>query len=430
MFTIACIMVIAAALVGILVLAKELHTRLGAFVLATFASRIALHDVVRNTPFFSHGQAGGDSLIYEAIAAWIAGQWGSTGFSFKTAADLPEIGATSLPPNLFATIIYMNGGQKTSFACTALVAFACCITALDFYKLALSLGANKNAALTVTAVLFTTPAMVFHSADMYKDHLSLLFTFGALSSSIRLSRSFSLLPFITGFLCLIGLWFVRFYLVFLCLMPLAVGYMGLGSKSWTRPILWLVALTVVFGAAVQNQAVTHRVDKAWDMGTGQNHLGNRYGGSAIAFEPGLGSLPTRLLYTIFAPFPWVGGSLGMQLGKIDTLVFYWVIARAAFVARRGRKLDRAVLVGLAAFLLPMTVAYALSLANVGLVLRQRIPIVVVTALFGLLPTERVVKRAAANERGQGRGGQRGLARIKRAPLPARSAPGPRPPAPP
>jgi hypothetical protein len=384
-FSILFISGVSVALLCVLLLARELTTPMGAFMLLSFGGRLAIHDFVRTGSFFSGG-VGGDCQIYENFAIWIANQWLSTGISYKTVADNAEMGKTTLPPNLFALVIYLNGGQAATLACTSLVALAACLTALDFYKLALSLGADRQKTLLLTFVLFSSPAMVFHSSDMYKDPLSMLFTFGAVASSVRISRKFSVFQAIIGGLCLVCLWFVRYYLVFVCVLPLAVGYMGFGSKNWLRPAGWTVVLVIAFAWLMQSAGVAKQVDTAWDLGTGANHLGNAYGGSSVTFAPGLGALPARLVYTLFAPFPWMGGSFGLQVGKIDTIVFYVIIARASDVFWRRRLADRSVLLGLGAFILPMTVSYALSLANIGLILRQRLPIVVVTGVVALVGT--------------------------------------------
>ncbi len=391
MFGVAFILIVALVLLGVLFATGEIKGILGPFLMVTYVSRLALHEVVRNVAFFSFG-TGGDSHIYEGLGRWISNQWAIHGISYQTQADKYEIGPTSLPPNMFAGVIFMNGGQPAPLACTALVALALCLTALNFYKLALELGADRRLTGWVTVLLFSSPALVFYSADMYKDPISLMFTFGAVASAVRLSRAFTVTHFVLGLLCLGGLWLVRFYLVFLCIMPIVVGYMGFGSKSWARPVIFTLVLTVAFAWLVQSphgDRVTQSVDETWGRGTGKAALdGNAYGGSAIQLAPGFVSLPARLVYTLFAPFPWMGGTVGLHLGKIDTLMFTYLIYRAAVAIRARRAVDKSALLGLGAFLLPTTISYALSLSNIGLMLRQRLPIVVVTALIALLSWRR------------------------------------------
>ena len=111
---------------------------------------------------------------------------------------------------------------------------------------------------------------------------------------------------------------------------------------------------------------------------------------------GIGSLPIRLVYTLFSPFPWMGGTMGLQLGKIDTLIFYFFMYRAAIATRKLLRTNRSTLISLLAFIVPCTVAYAFTMANMGLMLRQRLPIVAMVALLATLswPSREEVLRAS------------------------------------
>lgn len=398
MIAILLILVFFGTLIAVIAAAKELGTTIGSYLIASFVLRLGLHWVARNVAFFSHG-LGGDALTYEYFAQWISEQWAMHGVKFMTAADNELIGATSLPPNLFGFIIYLNGGQKAPLACTALVALALCVTALNFFKLAMELGARRNVATGITMVLFASPALLFYTSDMYKDGLVLMFVLGAVGSAIRVSRRFSLTDVLIGVVCLAALWFVRFYLVFLATLPILIGYMGFGSRGYLRPIVSVFALTVVFAFVLQSQQGANlktTIDGTFTMATDKATLeGNALGGSAVVLDQGIGSLPIRLVYTLFSPFPWMGGTLGLQLGKIDTIMFYYFMARASVASRKLIKTDRATLLSLLAFIVPCTIAYAFTMANMGLMLRQRLPIVVMVALVATLswPTRDDVARA-------------------------------------
>jgi hypothetical protein len=392
------VLLFALVLLAVMYSAGELGTNLGTFLVVTFASRLLLHWVVRNVAFFSHG-LGGDAITYEYFAQWIAEHWTVHGFKFLTAADNDVMGTASLPPNMFAAIVYLNGGQPAPVGCTALVALAICLAALNFFKLAIELGARRGLATNVTIVLFSSPALIFYTADMYKDGLVLMFVLGAVASAIRVSRKFSLLHMAIGLMCLFALWFVRFYLVFLASLPVLVGYMGFGSKGYLRPFLSLLGLTLVLGVLIQSQQgneLRTTIDGTFTVATDKAAIdGNALGGSAVQLGMGIGSLPIRLIYTLFSPFPWMGGTMGLQLGKIDTLLFWYFLYRAAIATRKLLRSDRSTLVSLLVFIVPCTVAYAFTMANMGLMLRQRLPIVVMVALLATLswPSREEVARA-------------------------------------
>ncbi len=402
MFSVFVILLFALLLVGVLVLSRETSTTLGTFLLITFASRIALHWVARNVAFFSHG-VGGDALTYEYFAQWIAEQWSTHGFHYMTEADNELIGATSLPPNMFAIIIYLNGGQTAPFACTAMVAFAVCITALNCFKLAQELGIERITATRVLIVLFSTPALLLYSSDMYKDPLVLMFLLGAVAGAIRVSRRFSIVHALITAVCLWALWYVRYYMVFLALLPVAVGIVGLRARGWLRPVLSLIllgGLLFVLRGTRQADNVTTAATGTFNLAVDKNVLdANATGGSGVVFDGGAFNYPLRVIYTLFSPFPWMGGSLGLQLGKIDTLVFYYFIWRAAVATKRLLKTDRATLITLLAFIVPTTASYALTMANMGLMLRQRLPIVAVTAILAMCSWPRKKTKQTADAKG-------------------------------
>ncbi len=394
MLSVAVFFLFAASLVALLHARRELGTGIGLYVLCTFGSRVLLHLVVRSTPLFAHGM-GGDAYSYEQIAQWIAEQWSIHGVRFMEMHDNLLIGDTSLPPNMFALMIFLNGGETTSLSCTLIVAFAICLTAFNFFALAMDLGATRRVATWMTIATFTSPAVVFYTSDMYKDGLVLMFTLGAVGSALRLSRRFSLLHAGIGALCLGALWFVRYYLVFFSLGPIIVVYMGFGAKGWIRPVLSSLVVLAGFGALLATalgQEVATNVD-----GTLTNQAaGNAYGGSAVQLDHGLGAVPIRLLYTLFAPFPWTGGTTGLHLGKLDTLFFTALLFRAALAIRKLYRRERSTILGLGAFIVPTTLAYAMTFANMGLMVRQRLPIVVAVALLATLsfPRRVLVQRVA------------------------------------
>jgi hypothetical protein len=48
------------------------------------------------------------------------------------------------------------------------------------------------------------------------------------------------------------------------------------------------------------------------------------------------------------------------------------------------RLDRSIFFMFLVFLVPLTIAYATTMANIGLILRQRFPIVFIGAMLGML----------------------------------------------
>lgn len=358
--------------------------------MGSYVLRMLLQAFVRDLPIFSYG-AGGDCAFYEWLAWTFARLWSFQGVEFYTADQFPEVGNAALPINLFALIIYLNG-DTTRAGCTSIVAFCAVMACYQIYRLACWLGADHERAFKGTAVLLFLPGYIYYTCDMYKDGLVLFLSITALSSSLRLASKFSVSQIALALVSLVGLWYVRHYMVFLALAPLGVGLLGLGKGSIARQTLGVVAGLVVMGVAVRTSAFSSAVDNAqaifdkassvdarrWNQTTGAS--GVDFGGGDSAF----GALHTKVLYTLFSPFPWQGGSIAMQMGKIDTAVWYYLFWRACLTSRRLWRQDRTQLLMFLAFLVPLTIAYATTMSNIGLILRQRMPIVYFGSLLGLL----------------------------------------------
>ena len=77
------------------------------------------------------------------------------------------------------------------------------------------------------------------------------------------------------------------------------------------------------------------------------------------------------------------GSVGFNIGKLDAFLWYYLMFRAWKAAKIMWREDRTGLLMLMTFIVPTTFMYATSFANVGLSLRQRLIVVMVTAILAI-----------------------------------------------
>ena len=358
-------------------------------IIGAYTVRMLLQFFVRDLPIFSYG-AGGDCGFYEWCGSRFARVWTLQGVEFFTSDKFPEIGNAALPINLFAFIVYLNG-DLTRAGCTSVVAFCSVMACYQLYRLACTFGADETHAFKATAVLLFLPGYLFYTSDMYKDGIVLFFVITALSASFRLSQRFSVLHIAIAAGALSGLWFVRHYMVFLAIAPLAVGLLGIGKGSSARQAVGFGALLLVVIIAMRTSAFESLTENAQSTFDRASSVGsrqwNQISGSGVDFDDGgnaFGALHLKVLYTLFSPFPWQGGSFALQMGKIDTGVWYFFFWRAMRASRRLWSTERARLLMFYSFLIPLTIAYATTMANIGLILRQRLPIIYVGSLLGML----------------------------------------------
>lgn len=391
MLSISLMPICALILYVIIGMGGDARSRIQILLVVSFLIRMVLQYAVRNIAFFSNGVAGGDSLLYDILGQYISQLWAHKGFFFVTSDDLWAVGSAALPINMFALVIYFNGGQALE-GCTALVALAACLTGYNFYKLSRELGASDKAAYWLTFGLMFSPGFLMYTSDGYKDGLVLFFQFSALASAVRLSRKLSILHAVIGVLSLWALWHVRNYLVFATLIPLVVGLVGLNSKSAARPVILLatavVAIAVLGLSTNLLNTMSDKAGEAFALGTSNRVRDySAQGGSGVTFDDDgsvYGALHVKLLYTLFSPFFWQGGSVGFHIGKIDSALTTYVVYRAIKTSREHWEEHRFSILTLLSFAIPMTFAYAMGMSNVGLILRQRIPIVVVFMVIAAL----------------------------------------------
>ena len=358
--------------------------RVTLLLLGGYVLRLAISSATQDLNVFSNSSS--DYSGYEAAGNTIAILWRYTGIHYITHAAMPSLlGEASLPSNVFACISYLNG-EPTHLGCTALVSALACLVCLNVYWAALRLGARPNVALGTMALIVILPSFLFYTSNTYKDGFVAFFVTGILACTVRLARKFSPAHFALVAVLLSGLWLTRFYVAFVLPAPVLLGLLGLRSQSMFRTLfagLVIVAsVCVLYAYSSAPEEVVHHARTTFDGATSEASLtaNAEHSGSGVTFESSspAGAFVPKLLYTLFSPFPWQSGSLGLQLGKIEALVWYYFLYRAMLAAKILWREQRSDLLIFASFCVPMAVAYALSFSNIGLIVRQRLDIVLAT----------------------------------------------------
>lgn len=387
--------ILAILLPGILVAAIQANRaltdrRILPIILAGYALRLMLQFFFRDVEIFSYG-SGGDWYHYEEQAAVVRQFWEHGVYTYVTDDDFPGLAQTTLPANLFGFIQFLNGGP-TRIGCCGIISLTACLTCLNLYWLGREFDVDPKKMLRVFLVMFFGPAFLLYTSDLYKDGLVLFFVVGSFASALRLSKRFSVKHLVFGVLCCAALLGVRFYLVFVTTAPLIIGLVGVGSKDIVRQILATIAVIamMIFVLAYTRTlgAVNETAQMAWQSGASESAItSNAGGGSGIEFDDGgspTGALHWKILYTLFAPFPWMTGSLALNLGKVEALVWYYMLYRAFIATKMLWKENRGMLIMFLSFLIPTTVMYAFIMSNVGLMVRERMGIVYVGYLLATL----------------------------------------------
>lgn len=365
---------------------------LGKLMLAGFLARLVIHPISRGVVLFSRGVWGGDNGKYEWAAWLITKVWDATYVHYVTPEEVPALNHATLQCNIFALVIYLNGGERTPLGCTMVVAFIAVLACYHVYTLAVEHGATVRDALIVSGILMFLPGYLYHTIDTYKDGFVIFLSVGAFACAVRVAKRFSVPLMLMSIAYMFALYFVRFYLVIIGALPILVAAIGFGTKNIARQVIGTIASLLFLGlllvATPLLQTIAATAEQTFEAAEDMR-IGNARGGSGVEFDDGgnpFASLGPKLLYTIFSPFPWEMGrtgspSIGLQLGKFDALIWYYIVYRAWFGAKRLWARQRQFVLMLLCFAGPTLLAYALTMSNIGLILRQRLPVVMVVGVM-------------------------------------------------
>lgn len=350
-----------------------------------FFLRMVFQSFSRDLPIYSYG-AGGDCQIYEELSLYIVEIWEQNGISFIQNDRLPELGLTSLPPNIFAFVAYLNGGSSRA-GCTALIALAAALTYINIFELGRELGGQTKSAFAMATMFSFSPAYMLYTSDMYKDGIVVALTLGAVGSAIRLGKKLSVLHLLIGLTCIFSLAFVRNYLIYVTIAPLFVGLVGFRSKSIARTatvlVLEIIGCFILASFSTKLNEVATTAQDTFEFAVTDGLASNQDGGSGVVFagDTPFASFGTKLVYTLFSPFPWQPGSIALHVGKIDAAVMFYFAYRSV---RAAPRVGFATLLTVLAFLVPCTIMYTTTMANIGLIVRQRLVIVAGLAVLAAL----------------------------------------------
>jgi len=348
-----------------------------------FAVRLLVHVLVMRSNSIAYG---GDNFVYESRALEIVAYWKHEGFMFVTSDQIESLYSVAVPCNVFAAIMYLCGGPAP-LACTAFVALIACGLCAVMYRFARLIGADERAAFRLMTLMAFMPAFMMHTSDMFKDGFNAFLVISCLGLAASNVQRFDMRKLLLLGPLLWALWNVRPYMVFMCAIPLILGLAGL-RRAFPLCVLAILAtllIPILIFPDMAESAPLVVMQKQLERGQSETVLhANAAGGSGIVFDDGgnpWSAFLPKLVYTLLSPFPWTDGSLVLQLAKVETALWYYLLWCAAAGVRRMWGENRRMLLILLLFAVPCTIVYTTTMSNIGLIFRQRIPIVMIVSLL-------------------------------------------------
>ena len=368
----------------------------GNYLLKLFLFALVVRVLVATTIFVFNGQDffGGDAWTYDHFGVQQMDAWAGdrsaqtnvdwfigTGFAsswgmlYIVGGIYSIIGRNMLAIQLFNAVLG---------AATAPIIFLCAEHVFNNRKVAKVAG---------VAVAFY-PSLVLWSSQGLKDGPTVFFLALSILATLRLGNKLTLRYLGILLVSLVGVLAFRFY-IFYMMVAAIVGAYVIGMKAFTAQSMARQFIVVlVIGLSFTYFGVTRYATAQFETYGNLEQLQRSRLNLATAAESGFGrdvdvsttggaltTIPTGLVYLLFAPFPWQLGSLRQSL-TLPEMVVWWaafplLILGAWFSLRYRLRQMAPILI----FTSMLTLAYSVFQGNVGTAYRQRGQILVFYFIF-------------------------------------------------
>lgn len=368
----------------------------GNFLLKLFLFALLLRVLIGTLIFIFNWQDffGGDAITYdyyggEQIKAWYGDQYSQAqinafvgkgegsgwGMVYMVAGLYTVIGRNMLAVQFFNAILG---------AATAPIIFLC---AQQVYSNA------KVARLSAVAVAFY-PSLVLWSSQGLKDAPIVFLLALSILATLKLGHKLSAKYLVTLVLALFCLLSLRFYVFYMILVAIGgaflIGMREVSAQSFARQIIVVIAL----GLSLTYLGVTRYANVQIEQFGGLEQIQRSRLDAARSAKSGfekdvdvstttgaLTTIPTGLLYLLFAPFPWQLASLRQSI-TLPEMILWWgsfpmlVLGLWFSVKYRLRQISPILV-----FSVMLSLAYSVFQGNVGTAYRQRAQLLVFYFIF-------------------------------------------------
>ncbi len=367
----------------------------GVFLLRLFIAALLIRMILGTTIFVFNGQEffGGDAITYDtfgqaqslgwagdkysaALAKRFTGGLGSGwGMVYLVGAVYSLLGRNMLAVQLMNSVLG---------AVTAVLIFLC---AHHVFK------SERVARVAAIAVAFY-PSLVLWSSQGLKDGPIVFCLALSILATLKLGEKLSL-RYVAVLVCaLLALLSLRFYVFYMLCAAIAgafvIGMQAVTATSFARQLgaVLLVGLALTYFGVTRSAGVQlerygnldrlqrSRLDMAKRADSG---FGREVDVSTTAGA--LSTIPTGMLYLLFAPFPWQVGSLRQSI-TLPEMVVWWasfpmLILGLWFAIRYRLRVISPILL----FTIMLTISYSVFQGNVGTAYRQRAQLLVFYFIF-------------------------------------------------
>jgi 4-amino-4-deoxy-L-arabinose transferase-like glycosyltransferase len=383
----------------------ERRTVLNLFV-AAFALRIIFTVVAYNTQIID-ALGGGDDRQW--INMWILSRrWhGLQGYSFigvPYPETLKQIYDGSHSRNrgyhYFGTEFFYYLNVQSQMALSFVNCFAGSLTVVLVYRTARDFF-SRRAALCAALICLLMPGLIMWPALTIKETWVIFFQSLLFFAVWRLHRDRKPIYALAALAALVLVLGFRYYIAYLGLGAALLSMVVFRARRPARAALLCVGTAALLVAGGLHFQLLHfdpiallrsQMEEAASFGQAVATRGSRNAsGIVLGYDVtttggALKQIGAGSLYLLFSPFPWQGLG-GRQVYALPDVLLWWGVFFALIIpgAVAAWRRQRALLIAVAIYVLPLVMIYSVAFGNVGLAYRQRaqlIPLLLILAAGG------------------------------------------------
>ena len=382
----------AALAAGVLITRNREH---GSYLLKLFMLALIVRVVVGTAIFVFNGQLffGGDASTYDDVGnlqllAWqgdnyarmivdyyVGSYYYGWGMVYLVGAIYGIVGRNMLAVQYFNAVLG---------AATAPVIF---LSAYEIFK-------NRRVASVAAIAVGFYPSLVLWSSQGLKDAPIVFFLSLSILATLKLGQKLSVVYFIVLVASQFGVLAFRFYVFYMLLAAISgaflIGMREITAQSMVRQF----TVVVLLGVSLTYIGVTRYATVQIEQFANLERVQVSRQDAATSAESGfakdvdvsttsgaLSTIPTGIVYLLFAPFPWQFGSLRQSL-TLPEMIVWWaafpllILGLWFSLKHRLRQISPILL-----FTSMLTLAYSVYQGNVGTAYRQRSQLLVFYFIF-------------------------------------------------
>ncbi len=367
----------------------------GTFLLRLFIAALMARMLLGTVIFVFHGQEffGGDALTYDTV-----GHSQALGWAGDKIAGLYALRFTNGPGSGWG-MVYLVGAiygilGRNMLAVQMVNSVLGAATAVIIFLCAHLVFGNLRVARVAGIAVAFYPSLVLWSSQGLKDGPIVFCLALAILATLKLGEKLSYRYILVMVFALMAVLSLRFYVFYMLCAAIAgafvIGMQTVTATSFARQLaaVLMVGLALTYFGVTRSAGVQlerygnleriqrSRLDmaKRADSGFGRDVDVSTTSGA-------LSTIPTGMLYLLFAPFPWQVGSLRQNI-TLPEMVIWWasfplLILGFWFAIKYRLRMISPILL----FTVMLTLSYSVFQGNVGTAYRQRAQLLVFYFIF-------------------------------------------------